>query len=377
MEVSPVSGSEAPSQTIGVGIVGLSAERGWAARAHLPALRLLPQFSLRGICGSSIGRARAAADKFDVAFSCADPAELAARPEIDLVVVAVRVPSHRDIVEAAIGAGAMVLCEWPLGNGLAEAEELHRVAEAAKVKTFVGLQARATPQITYIRDLISSGEIGEVLSTTLVGSGGRWGPTVASDVIYLLDRSNGATLLTIPFGHAVDALCSSLGEFTELNATLANRRPVVLVEGTNEHVPMTAEDQVAVTGVLDSGVVATVHYRGGRSAGTNLRWEINGSRGDIVLSGTNGHLQHGLGSLSVSRGPGLPLLDEPIPNGYWRPDGDRSSPSLAVAHNYAQIADDIVDGSRRAPSYADAVLRHRMLAAIEESAATGTRASYR
>jgi predicted dehydrogenase len=46
------------------------------------------------------------------------------------VVVAVKVPHHRELILPALEAGKMILCEWPLGNGLAEAEELAAVAEA-------------------------------------------------------------------------------------------------------------------------------------------------------------------------------------------------------------------------------------------------------
>ncbi|CAM5704493.1 hypothetical protein MAUB1S_03679 [Mycolicibacterium aubagnense] len=65
---------------------------------------------------------------------------------------------------------------------------------------------------------------------------------------------------------------------------------------------MTAEDQIAVTGRLESGAVASLHYRGGSSRGTNLLWEINGTEGDLVLTGDSGHLQFGQAELRGARG---------------------------------------------------------------------------
>jgi predicted dehydrogenase len=140
--MSSQTSSAAPT---GVGIIGLSASGGWAAgrlggwaaQAHLPALGL--------------------------------------RDEVDLVVVAVKVPHHRELILPALEAGKMILCEWPLGNGLAEAEELAAVAEAQGVRTFVGLQARAAPPVRYVRDLIADGYVGEVLSTSIIASGIGWG----------------------------------------------------------------------------------------------------------------------------------------------------------------------------------------------------------
>ena len=58
--------------------------------------------------------------------------ELAHRDEVDLVVVTVKVPHHRELVTTALQAGRMVLCEWPLGNELAEAEELAALAVSGR-----------------------------------------------------------------------------------------------------------------------------------------------------------------------------------------------------------------------------------------------------
>jgi predicted dehydrogenase len=68
-----------------------------------------------------------------------DAGAMARRPEVDLAVVAVRVPHHHALVSAVLRAGKPVCCEWPLGNGLAEAEEMAGLAEASGVKDFIGL----------------------------------------------------------------------------------------------------------------------------------------------------------------------------------------------------------------------------------------------
>src|SRR5262249_56286098 len=81
------------------------------------------------------------------------------------------------------------------------------------------------------------------------------------------------------------------GEFTELSATLATRRPLVKIAKTDESLPATSPDQVTVHGTLQSGAVASFHFRGGQSRGTNLLWEINGTDGDLVVTGAGGHVQ--------------------------------------------------------------------------------------
>jgi predicted dehydrogenase len=193
-----------------------------------------------------------------------------------------------------------------------EAAHLVALAREAGARTAVGLQARNTPTVRHLRHLVADGYVGTVLSTTILGTGGGWGATTTSGSAYTLDRAHGATLLTVPFGHTLDAVRFVLGDLTEITATTAVRRAEVLVEDTGERVTVTAPDQVAVTARLDGGAVLAAHFRGGNNAGTGLRWEINGTDGDVVLTGPNGHLQFGQAVLAGSRhGAALDVLEVP------------------------------------------------------------------
>jgi predicted dehydrogenase len=353
--------------SLGVGIVGLSASGGWAANAHVPALSRLPGYELRGLASSSAATAKAAGDKFGVALAFDDVQQLAECEEIDLIVVTVKVPEHRDLVMTALGAGKAVLCEWPLGNGLGETEQLADAARSRGLPGFVGLQARSAPTIRYMRDLVADGFVGEVLSTSVIGSGGSWGASIDARNAYTLDRDNGATMLTIPFGHTVDALTMVLGEFADLAVTTAIRRQQVMNGESGTTLPMTAEDQIAVTGALDSGAVASMHFRGGMSAGTNLLWEINGTAGDLVLTGNSGHLQLADVELRGARsGDALAAMTPPrryeLAPSYQFGDAPRA---YNVANAYAQIRDDLLTGTAVAPTFEHAVRRHRLLDRIQ------------
>jgi predicted dehydrogenase len=137
-------------QRFGVGIVGVEPGRSWAARSHIPELRALPEsFDIIGVANTSKASAEAAAPATALPRAFADVAELVAAPEVDIVAVAVKVPPHLEIVKAAIGARKHVYCEWPLGNGLAEAEQMAVLARAKGVLAVVGTQARVAPEIEY------------------------------------------------------------------------------------------------------------------------------------------------------------------------------------------------------------------------------------
>ncbi|MBW5420838.1 gfo/Idh/MocA family oxidoreductase [Streptomyces sp. BG9H] len=376
----PLSSPASPVSPVRVGIVGLSARGGWAPRSHLPALARLEGYELRALSASSEESARAAGEKYGVPLAFGSTEELVRSDQVDLVVVSVRVPLHRQAVLAALGAGKAVLSEWPLGNGLAEAEELAAAADRAGVRTFVGLQARSAPAVRHVRGLVADGYVGEVLSTSLVASGRGWGPVSEPSGAYLLDERNGATMLTIPFGHTVDALTMVLGEFTEVSATLATRRPVVREAGTGRTAPMTAADQIAVSGRLASGAVVSAHFRSGLSRGTDFHWEINGTEGDLVVTGDSGHLQQAAVTVRGGRGAEKALTELPVPVRHFDVpalEELRGHPSYEVAYNvgaqYARILADLTEGTAHAPDFAHAVRRQRLLDAIGRSAATGRR----
>lgn len=362
---------------IGVGIIGASPDRGWSSDAHIPALRSLPAFTLAAVSTSRRESADAAARAYEVPLAFDNHAELVARPEVDLVTVAVKVPYHHALVSSALDAGKAVYCEWPLGNGSAEAEDLAARAERAGVYAAVGLQARSSPVIRYLRRLLADHFIGRVLSTSVVASGMNWGADIIAPYVYLLDSRNGATMLSIPFGHSIDALCWSLGEFEQLNATMAIRRPEVALAGSDRPVVSDVADQIAIAGTLAGGVPASIHFRGGMARGTNFLWEINGTDGDLQIIGDGGHIQMVPIGLRGARADQHELVAMAPPKEYDEAPGIANGIPANVTRAYARLARDWQTGTRTLPGFADAAMRHRMLDAITRAAETSERQSYR
>lgn len=351
-------------ETLGVGIVGLSAAGGWAARAHVPALAAVDGLELRGLVAGSPESTRAAAQLYGVTGH--DSVEALARDEaVDLVVVAVKVPHHRELVLPALDARAAVLCEWPLAVDLAEAQLL--ADAAAGTRTFVGLQGRTLPEFQHVAGLIADGSSGEILSATMVASTAGWGATTTEGGRYLLDRANGASMLTIAFGHAIDAVSLMVGELQQVTATTATRRPRVRLLGTEQSVPMTAEDQIAVSGTLPGGAVFAGHYRGGTAGGPGFSLIVDGTRGSLEVTAPNHPHTVPVSVRSLRFGQAPEVLSLP-----GAADG---SPVRALVHAYAAIRDDLRHGTTVVPDFAHAVRRHRLLDAIQRSAATGQRIS--
>src|SRR5881398_3923080 len=177
------------AKRIRVGIIGANPDRGWAAQAHIPTLRsLADDFEITALSTTRRESADAAGKLFDVAAAFDNHQELVSSPAVDVVAVTVKVPYHLELATAALEARKAVYCEWPLGNGLKEAETLAALAKKQRVLAVAGLQARSAPAVAYVRGLVEQGYVGEVLSTTLIGSGMGWGPTVEPFNDYLNDK---------------------------------------------------------------------------------------------------------------------------------------------------------------------------------------------
>src|SRR5436189_736127 len=272
-----------PESTLGVGIIGVSPVRGWAATAHIPALRALPNYEIRALSAHSVESARAAGEVFGVSAVFSDHEELVTRPDIDVVAVTVKAPQHRELVSAALAAGKAVYCEWPLGRDLDEGRAMAALAAEQGVRTVVGLQGRQAPEIQFVQELLGDGYVGEVLSTTMVRLSVP-GDVVGQPNAYMLDETNGANALTIAVGHSLDTLNHVLGEFADLSAVSDLRRPLITIEETGEQIVKTAPDQIALIGTLTSGVTASIHVREAVAGGIGFVWEINGTDGTLRIT---------------------------------------------------------------------------------------------
>ena len=368
-------GAPLPESTLGVGIIGVIPVRGWAATAHIPALRALPNYEIRALSSHSAESARAAGEVFGIKAVFSDHEQLVTQPDIDVVAVTVKAPHHRELVSAALAAGKAVYCEWPLGRDLDDARAMAALAAQQGVHTVVGLQARQAPAIEFVQDLLSDGYVGEILSTTMVGV------SVLGDVLgqpnaYMLDKTNGANVLTIAAGHSLDILNFVLGEFADLSAVSDLRRPLITIEETGEQIAKTAADQIAVIGTLTSGATASIHIREAVAGGTGFLWEINGTDGTLRITadaalpeiypltvagaqGRNEPAELAIPRALTQKWPSLSSLD--------------GAPAFNVGRAYAAFAADIDSGTHTVPDFADAGRRHEVIAIIESSAASGKR----
>jgi predicted dehydrogenase len=356
---------------IRVGVVGAHAERGWGRHIHLPALRALNDFQVTAVAGTTAASARAAAEVWGAEKSYDDARALMADPDVDLVTVAVQLPSRDGLVEAAVAAGRHVYSEWPLAPDAATAERFESAARAAGVRHAVGLQSRHHPEVRLLREVLAQGLIGEVLSASLLFSLATpevWSTRYAA----LFDETKGVNHLAVVGGHSLDMFQYAVGEFTEISATLATRIDRITMEETGEPIEVTSPDQIVLAGLLESGAAASAHFMTGGPRGDGFRIEVHGRTGRLVLVSSDDSLVGPRFTLTHTPANGSPARQLTVPDAH-RPLLGTPSPVSNVAQVYTDLARAIRTGDDFGPDFTTAVRVHRLLDAVRSSAGSGRR----
>jgi predicted dehydrogenase len=355
-----------------VGLIG--AQGRWGPRAHVPALKALPETELYAVCTAHADTAQAAADKFGVKRAYSDDAAMHADPQVEAALVAVRVPAHYALAKNALEAGKHVYCEWPLGANTAEAEELAALARRMNVHTMVGLQRRASPAYLYLRELVHQGYVGRVLSVNLAQLGGGV-LTRTADRTWQRDVTLGANTFTIWFGHAIDALCMVVGELTEVSAIVSTQVPQWFESDTKRYVDVTSPDNVMIAGRLENGAVVNAHVGHQPYHGSGYRFEIYGTEGTLAMVGGGDAGEEAKRKILGGRKDDKTLQELPVPDRFrWVPEEvQKAGAAYDVGQMWVKFAEAIRTGSRIEPDFDSAVRRHRMLDVIRRAADTGER----
>ena len=355
-----------------VGVIGANPVRGWAQQTHLPALVGLPDLELAAVCTTRAESAAESASKFGGPQAFHDHQDMLANADLDAVAVVVKVPDHHRLTMDVLDAGLPVYTEWPLGANLEEAQEMADKAREKGVTTMVGLQARRLPVLMRFKELVDDGYVGEVLSASLV----RFESGILarnSDRTWQRDKTLGANTLTIAFGHAIDALCNVLGEFTELSAVIATRVDRWHEQDTDTMLDVTSPDTVAVTGTLVGGAVVTAQSGSIPWLGSGIRLEVYGRDGTLVFEFQE-HPQPARLRILGGKATDSDLEVLEVPDRLTRvPDTVPQGLALPVAQNWLSFAHAIRTGERVEPDFDTAVQRHRLLDAIQRASDTGQR----
>jgi predicted dehydrogenase len=373
---------------IRVGVIG----GGSIAKAHVIGLRgVRSYFGDAGVEAEVVvigdvaaEVARASAERYGVDHWSADWEAVLADDSIDAVTVAVPNDRHAQVVIAAARAGKAVLCEKPLANKLASAREMTAAVEAAGVTNAVNLNYRHIPAIRYAKQLVESGEIGEIVNFRGVFLQ-EWAADERVPRSWKFEASRAGAGPILGVGcHIVDLAQLLVGDITSVIATkrtVVSTRPAFV--GTDTY--LAAADDAPLEKVDTDDVAAMlVEFDGGRGAvGTIETSRVSRGRKNhcfIELNGTRGSLMFdyermneiyvaspatgGIGATRVVVGP------EQDGGLFWTLGGLGVGFAETIVLEMTQFLQAIASGAPVRPSFADGLRAQAVIEAGLESATT-------
>ncbi|MEO3800817.1 Gfo/Idh/MocA family oxidoreductase [Nonomuraea sp. B1E8] len=372
--------------TIGVGMVGYAFmgrvhSQAWRSVGAFFDLPLAPRMAV--LAGRSKERTEAAAAQLGWDAVETDWRELVKRDDVQIVDICTPGDSHAEIAVAALEAGKHVLCEKPLANTVAEAETMVRAAAAAPGKNMVAFNYRRVPAVALARRYVEEGRLGEIRHVRAQYLQ-DWIVDPEFPLVWRLQKDKaGAGALGDIGSHIVDAAQFITGQnvvgVSALTETFIKERPLAAesaglgATGTSATGQVTVDDAALFIGRLSGGAVASfeaTRFATGRK--NAMRIEINGSLGSLAFD------FEAMNELWFSAGGGgfeRILVTEPDHPyvGAWWPPGHGLGYEHTFTHEVKDFLEAIATGADPTPSFADGLRVQRVLAAVEQSAAEGSR----
>ncbi|EUC40371.1 hypothetical protein COCMIDRAFT_108999 [Bipolaris oryzae ATCC 44560] len=290
-------------------LIGLSSSgtTSWAANAHLPVLKTpagRSKITITGLLNSSVGAAKAAIQEYEFPATTkayGSPEDLAADPDIDLVICNTRVDKHHEVIMPSIKAGKDVYVEWPIASNKDDIQEIVETARQSGSRVAVGLQRRWNPAIIKLRELLDGGkgELGKILSSNVQAFGGvPYRDMMPPGLLYFTDKEVGGNGIIIGVGHLLDSILSALGPLssTSIHFKSQIQRPTLGIpdaktKEVTRHVTSNVPDLLSLHATLapsaqtaPNATLAFLFRNGPAFPGDPaLTWTINCEKGEIKL----------------------------------------------------------------------------------------------
>jgi predicted dehydrogenase len=352
---------------VGSGFMGKSHAFAFGAVAQVFDLPLKPELTL--LADRSDYIAKEAARQLGFSRSTGDWKELVSDPAVNVVAITAPNAFHKPIALAALQAGKAVYCEKPLATNLADAKAMAEAAKQSGKVTLVGFNYLKNPIIGLAREIVQSGEIGELVAFRGIH---------AED--YMVDPESPHSFRTDPEGggvlmdlgsHIISIARHLVGPIVEVSAatgTLHKTRP-----SPSGPKPVKIDDHSHIIARFANAVLGTITaswVSPGRKM--QLEFELIGSRGSLVFSQERfnelklysaGDSEKRRGFKTLVSGPDTPPYGNfcPAPGHQL---GFNDMKTIEVAHLISAIA-----GKEKAyPDFSDAYEIQRIVAAALRSA---------
>ena len=277
------------SRKMRVGIIGC----GWIADAHIAAYKKQPDVEIVAGCDLVPGKAAAFFKKHEVEgvkTDYKDDVEMLADKslKLDCVSVCTYNRQHAPCAIHALEAGVNVLLEKPMCVTLEEAIDIIKAEKKSGKVLSLGFQPRFNQNMQKIKQIVQSGELGDIYYIQ-TGGGRRRGIPTPFGTTFIEDETAGLGALGDIGCYSLDMVLNAIGypkplTVSGVKAGIFGKDPnCVCYHGHSEY--------AAKFGV-DDWAVAFVRLEGGIILDFRIAWAMNiNTPGDTIILGTKGGLR--------------------------------------------------------------------------------------
>ena len=252
------------------GVIGAG---GIADRRTLPGMMLSDEAELIAVMEINDELAEKLRVKYGAKRAYTDHKALLADPEVDVVYIASPVNCHKEQAIDAARAKKDILLEKPICLDIADGEEVLRVCEEEGVKIATGFLMRFHAINAKIREIIRSGQIGQLVSCRAQFS--CWYPDIPGAWRQIRALSGGGALMDMGV-HCIDLIQYITGSKAKKVASFSKTHTF----------SYEVEDQASLMMELENGAVAYVESNFNIPDAVPSKLEFYGTAGSIVAIGT-------------------------------------------------------------------------------------------
>lgn len=150
-------------EKVGFGLIGC----GIWGDVHARTLSQSVNSNLVGVCDLDKEKANHFAEKYNAQYSYNDVSAFLENKNIQAVSIATPDFTHTDLICAALEAGKHVITEKPMATTVEECNRIIELRDKMKVKLMVNYSNRWKTPFIHVKNLITSGELGDLLMVNI------------------------------------------------------------------------------------------------------------------------------------------------------------------------------------------------------------------
>ena len=263
---------------------------GGMANTHVMNFATLSDVQLVAAVDVDIAKVRAFAARHDIPHTFTSLNEAILWGEFDAVTNVTPDRIHHPTTLALLAAGKHVMCEKPLAETYAKADEMATAAEASGLVNMVNLTYRNVAQVQKARQMVIDGEIGRVrhieasyLQSWLVSK--AWGDwATESQWLWRLSTKHGSNGVLGDVGiHILDF--AGFGAATEIGNVFARLKTFDKAPGNRiGEYDLDANDSFTMTAEFTNGAMGVIHASRWATGHLNeLRLRVHGDKGALEV----------------------------------------------------------------------------------------------